>query len=92
MKIPLIISLASRVSFTNLQSYLKSGEKFCFFFAYLVNPFRGTGLFLYSLTTWENQRFSNVFRGIEMDQGHAMSLLKSLSEPRKPLQEIWRKS
>ena len=30
--------------------------------------------------------------GIEMDQCHEMGLLKSLSEPRKHLQEIWRKS
>ena len=29
--------------------------------------------------------------GIEMDQCHEMGLLKSLSEPTKPLQEIWRK-
>ena len=32
-----------------------------------INPFYGTGLFLYSLKT-ENQRFSNVFGGVDRDQ------------------------
>ena len=33
-------------------------------------PFHATGLFLYPLNTSENQRFSDVFWGIERHQWH----------------------
>ena len=35
-----------------------------------INSFHATGLFLYSLKISENQRFSNVFRGMEKDHWH----------------------
>ena len=35
-----------------------------------INPFHAPGLFLYSLKISENQRLSNVFRGIKKDYWH----------------------
>ena len=44
-------------------------RRYCLRFAtYSLNPFHATGLFLYPMKTLENQRFSDVFRGIEGDQ------------------------
>ena len=37
-----------------------------------INPFHVTGLFWYPLKTSENQRFSDVLRGIKRDQWHEM--------------------
>ena len=34
---------------------------------YFLNPFHGTGLFLYPLKISENQRFSNVFQGVQKE-------------------------
>ena len=39
---------------------------------FYLNPFYPTGLFRYPLKPSENQRFSNVFKGIERDQRHEM--------------------
>ena len=36
------------------------------------NSFHASGLFLYSLKTSENQKFSDVSGGIERDQWHEM--------------------
>ena len=36
------------------------------------NPFYATDLFRYPLKTLENQRFSDVFRGIKREQWHEM--------------------
>ena len=40
------------------------------------NPFHTTNLFLYSLKTWENLWFSDIFGGIERDQWHEMGWYK----------------
>ena len=45
---------------------------------FLVDPFHATDLFLYSLKTPENQRFSDVSRGTERDKWHEMGNNKEL--------------
>ena len=46
-----------------------------------INPYGVTGLFLYPLKTQENQRFSEIFRGIEIDHWHEMGEVTSASIP-----------
>ena len=48
--------------------YCESFSNFEIIHSVLFNSFHTTGLLLYPLKISENQRFSDVFRGIERDQ------------------------